>query len=161
LPVALFSFYRYYQLAPGVAAQLAYLQAHPLAWDELLYQFQRIALLLGHASLLLVLYQTKAGAAELRWLTAVGQLAFPNYLLQRVICTLFFFGYGRNYFAELPYYQLFVVEAGVWVVQLIGSTLWLRYFLFGPLEWRWRSLTYWRVQPLRRPAPLVLAGAGA
>lgn len=46
-------------------------------------------------------------------------------------------------------------------MQLIGSTLWLRYFLFGPLEWRWRSLTYWRVQPLRRPAPLALAGAGA
>jgi uncharacterized protein len=74
--------------------------------------------------------------------------------MQSVICTLFFFGYGLNYFAELKYYQLFVVVAGVWVVQLLGSTLWLRYFLFGPLEWLWRSLTYWQVQPLRRPAPM-------
>jgi uncharacterized protein len=39
-------------------------------------------------------------------------------------------------------------------VQLLGSTLWLRSVLFGPLEWLWRSLTYWQVQPLRRPAPM-------
>jgi uncharacterized protein len=26
----------------------------------------------------------------------------------------------------------------------------LRYFLFGPLEWLWRSLTYLRWEPLRR-----------
>jgi Protein of unknown function (DUF418) len=30
------------------------------------------------------------------------------------------------------------------------SALWLRFFLFGPLEWLWRSLTYWNVQPFVR-----------
>jgi uncharacterized protein len=154
LPGVLLYFYQHYQRAPGVAGELAYLQATSLAWGELLYQFQRIALLLGHASLLLGLFHAGVGPAGLRWLAAVGQMAFTNYLLQSVICTLFFFGYGLNYFAELKYYQLFVVVAGVWVVQLLGSTLWLRYFLFGPLEWLWRSLTYWQVQPLRQPAPM-------
>ena len=43
----------------------------------------------------------------------------------------------------------------VWAFNLIGSSLWLRYFNFGPLEWCWRSLTYWKRQPMRihRPAP--------
>ena len=33
---------------------------------------------------------------------------------------------------------------------LIVSPLWLRFFLFGPLEWMWRSLTYWKLQPFVR-----------
>jgi uncharacterized protein len=38
----------------------------------------------------------------------------------------------------------------VWVIQLVLSPIWLRFFRFGPAEWLWRSLTYWRLQPLRR-----------
>ncbi|MGH9385570.1 MAG: DUF418 domain-containing protein [Vicinamibacterales bacterium] len=35
-----------------------------------------------------------------------------------------------------------------WIVQLIVAPIWLRYFQFGPLEWLWRSLTYWRRMPM-------------
>jgi uncharacterized protein len=35
------------------------------------------------------------------------------------------------------------------VLQLIVSPIWLTYFRFGPFEWLWRSLTYWRLQPMR------------
>jgi hypothetical protein len=35
-------------------------------------------------------------------------------------------------------------------VILIVSPFWLRRFRFGPLEWVWRSLTYWKKQPFRR-----------
>jgi uncharacterized protein len=35
------------------------------------------------------------------------------------------------------------------VVNLVWSWLWLRYFEFGPVEWVWRSLTYWERQPMR------------
>jgi uncharacterized protein len=69
-----------------------------------------------------------------------------------VFCTLIFFGYGLNYYAELQYYQLYFVVAAIWVVQLIISPIWLKYYLFGPLEWLWRTLTYWQVQPMRRPS---------
>ena len=33
--------------------------------------------------------------------------------------------------------------------QRLVSPLWLRYFRYGPFEWLWRSLTYWRPQPMR------------
>jgi uncharacterized protein len=45
---------------------------------------------------------------------------------------------------------IFVVIA-IWIAQLIVSPLWLRFFFFGPLEWVWRSLTYWKRQPFMRP----------
>jgi uncharacterized protein len=41
------------------------------------------------------------------------------------------------------------VVAGIWLVQLIVSPLWLRHYRFGPAEWLWRSLTYGARQPMR------------
>jgi uncharacterized protein len=126
---------------------------HPLAilrWEFLPYDILRILVGLAHASVVLLI--VKAGA--LKWITrplaAVGQTALSNYLGTTVICTLFFYGWGFGMFGKLPFYQLFYVVAGIWVVNLVSSTMWLKYFRFGPLEWVWRSLTYWRVQPLRR-----------
>src|SRR5262249_58328655 len=108
--------------------------------------------MLGLVSALVLLYKAGVFRRLFRRLEAAGQMAFTNYILQTVICTLVFFGYGLNYFAELEFYQLFFVVLGIWVLQLIISPLWLHYFLYGPLEWLWRSLTYWRVQPFPRPA---------
>lgn len=50
-----------------------------------------------------------------------------------------------HWYGYLDYYKLYYIVACVWLV----STLWLRYFRFGPFEWRLRSLTYWKRQPMR------------
>jgi uncharacterized protein len=44
----------------------------------------------------------------------------------------------------------------LFVAQVYMSRWWLTRFRFGPLEWIWRSITYWKVQPLRikRPRPV-------
>ncbi|HET9430485.1 MAG TPA: DUF418 domain-containing protein, partial [Chitinophagaceae bacterium] len=39
----------------------------------------------------------------------------------------------------------------VWVIEIAWSHAWLRFFRFGPLEWLWRSLTYWEKQPMKKP----------
>ena len=43
--------------------------------------------------------------------------------------------------------ELLLVLA-IWSAQLVASPLWLRRFQFGPMEWLWRSLTYWKRPPL-------------
>lgn len=115
-----------------------------------LYDVRRVLLALGHASLLILVYRSRLVPWLMQALTAVGQMAFTNYLMQSIICTLFFYGYGLGYYGKLSYYQLYYVVASVWVFQLIISPIWLRYFLFGPFEWVWRSLTYWKRQPMVR-----------
>ncbi|MBV8454240.1 MAG: DUF418 domain-containing protein, partial [Deltaproteobacteria bacterium] len=50
---------------------------------------------------------------------------------------------------KLQRYQLYGVVLFVWIVILTWSPIWLRHFRFGPLEWAWRSLTYWKRQPMR------------
>ena len=152
LPLVLWSFYLGYQRGVGVAAQVAFLETHAVVWRGLIYPAQRILLVLAHSSVLLLLYRAGVWQGLMRRLAAVGQMAFTNYIMHTVFCTLIFFGYGLNYYAELQYYQLYFVVAAIWVVQLIISPIWLKYYLFGPLEWLWRTLTYWQVQPMRRPS---------
>src|SRR5262249_16072650 len=152
LPLVGYSFYHSYRTNPNMEAFLSRMEAEPVRWVGLIYPFQRILLVLALVSALVLLYKAGVFRRLFRRLEAVGQMAFTNYILQTVLCTLIFFGYGLNYFAELEFYQLYFVVLGIWVLQLLASPLWLRYFLYGPLEWLWRSLTYWRVQPFLRPA---------
>lgn len=113
-------------------------------------QFVGIPIALGYMAL--IIWLVRLGA--LRWLTdslaSVGRMALSNYLLQTILCTTFFYGYGLGYFANVGYPGLFAVVAGVWVVNVVFSRLWLAAFRFGPAEWLWRSLTYWELQPIRR-----------
>jgi uncharacterized protein len=107
----------------------------------------------------------KAGALE--WMTsrlaAVGQMAFTNYILQSIICSTIFYGYGFGLFGKLQRYEIYYVVILCWMVHLVLSPWWLSRYRFGPLEWCWRSLTYWKRQPMRlvpsvsqpHPAPIA------
>ena len=85
-----------------------------------------------------------------RSLAAVGQMALTNYLLQTILCTTLFYGHGFGWYGHLSRIELVVVVLAVWVLQMVVSPWWLQKFRFGPFEWLWRSLTYWRVQPVLR-----------
>ncbi len=126
------------------------------------YEPGRMLMTLGHISVLIMI--CKAGA--LRWVTnrlaAVGQMAFSNYITHSVVCSLLFYGYapyvGGRLMGTMERYQMYYVVAAIWIFQLIMSPIWLRHFRFGPLEWCWRSLTYWKKQPMRLRPVGVLAG---
>lgn len=113
------------------------------------YHIRRAASAIGHASLLLLIYRSGMVNWLMKALANVGQMAFTNYLMQSMICTLFFYGYGFGYFGKLSYYELYFVVAAIWLFQFIFSAIWLHYFRFGPFEWLWRSLTYWKRQPMQ------------
>jgi uncharacterized protein len=93
-------------------------------------------------------------------LAAVGRLALTNYLLQSIICTTIFYGHGFGLFGRVQRVGQLAIVAGVWALQLIFSSLYLRYFRIGPAEWLWRLLTYLKAPPLRRSEPSP-AGAAA
>jgi uncharacterized protein len=121
------------------------------------YDLGRFSVALGHAGVLLLVIR----AGGLKWLTgslrAVGQMAFSNYILHSLITAFLFTGYGFKLYGTLERHQIYYVVAAIWVFQMIASPLWLRAFRFGPLEWGWRSLTYWQRQPMRRAAGVARA----
>jgi uncharacterized protein len=84
-----------------------------------------------------------------RRLAAVGRMALTNYLTHTVIFTTIFYGYAFGLFGRFGRFQLMYFMVGMWIFQLWISPIWLRRFRYGPAEWLWRSLTYWKRQEMR------------
>lgn len=88
-----------------------------------------------------------------RWLgllAPAGRMALTNYLMQSLVCTTIFYGYGLGYFEQLPraWQPLFVLV--LFGLQVVLSHWWLARFRFGPMEWLWRAATYLQLPPMRR-----------
>jgi len=83
-------------------------------------------------------------------LAAVGQMAFSNYIAHSLICTFIFYGHGLGLFSQVERSHQIIIVIVIWLLQLWYSPLWLKNFRFGPLEWVWRSLTYWQRQSMQR-----------
>lgn len=80
---------------------------------------------------------------------AVGRTAFTNYIMQSIICTSLFYSYGFGLYGKVyPFVGLFI-SIVIFAVQVIISHKWLKKYRLGPLEWVWRTLTYWNVQKLK------------
>ena len=104
---------------------------------------------LGYIGAIMLL--CKSGSMEwlMRKLARVGQMAMTNYLSHSVICTLIFYGHGLGWIGTFSRLQQISLVAVIFIFQLFFSDWWLSRFKFGPMEWLWRSLTYWRMQPIR------------
>ncbi len=108
-----------------------------------------IAVALGHVGLVMLVAKSGVLAALRARLAAVGRMALTNYLMHSILLTTVFYGYGLGLYGHVErFYQMGFVAA-VWLAQLAWSPWWLARYRFGPCEWLWRSLTYWRRQPLR------------
>ena len=123
--------------------------------------FGSVAVALAHAGLVIFLHKRNLLGPLRRPLAAVGRMAFSNYLMHSIICTTLFYGYGFGLFAKLDYAAQLVIVVAIWIFQLIVSPIWLRHFLFGPMEWLWRSLTYWHLPPMRRREPAPVLGSAS
>ena len=108
-----------------------------------------------YVALFMLSFQTGVGKKILSILAPVGKMAFSNYILQSLIGNFVFLGAGLGYMGQVGpvYYTLFGI--GVFIIQIILSTIWLKYFNYGPLEWLWRSATYKKWQPMRKQPVLV------
>ena len=139
----------YLRLQPMIDAGFnwfEYTKKSSFQWSELSRTFRSI----GIFGLIMLLYKS----GWFKWLFAlmrpVGQMAFTNYLMQSFLCGLFFYGIGFGMYGSLERHEVYYVVLAVWAIQITWSHIWLKYFRFGPLEWLWRSLTYWKFQPIRK-----------
>lgn len=139
----------YFRLQPMIDTQFNWFE-YTKRISFQLYNSSRTFRAIGIFSLIMLLYKS----GWFKWLFAlmrpVGQMAFTNYLMQSLLCGLFFYGIGFGMFGKLQRYEAYYVVAVVWVIEIIWSHAWLHYYRFGPLEWLWRSLTYWKKQPFRK-----------
>jgi uncharacterized protein len=143
----------FYFLRDGVKAWFA-AQHHGEASERLLsYLLGSWFELSGTAVWLLVLlalFQSPARAV-IRPLAAVGRTTLTLYILQSLLFVPVFYGFGLGLYDDWNQATRLWVGLGAIAAQLVLARLWLRHFQYGPVEWVWRALTYWRRDvPFRR-----------
>ena len=79
-----------------------------------------------------------------------GRMALTNYVLQSIIFTFVFFGWGFGLIGELRQVYTFLLALLFIALQMLVSKWWMQYFKYGPLEWLWRSLTFFKIFPFRK-----------
>jgi uncharacterized protein len=85
---------------------------------------------------------------RLAWLAPAGRMALTNYLLQSLVWTFIFYGYGLGLWDQVSRAWHPVLVIAFFVLQVMLSRWWMARFRFGPAEWVWRSLTYLQPQPM-------------
>lgn len=119
-----------------VAHDIAYLSVYPMGF--------------AYAAGFCLLFDRRPEGKGWRLLSSPGRMACTNYLGQSVIGVLLFYGIGLGLGNRVGLLGTELIALGVYGFQIAFSTLWMKHFRFGPVEWVWRMLTYGEVLPLRR-----------
>jgi uncharacterized protein len=78
----------------------------------------------------------------------MGRMALTNYVLASFLILAGDAAYHVG--SRTSYTPVVWLGVAIGVLQAALSVAWLRYFEYGPLEWIWRCLTWWRRVPIRR-----------
>ena len=110
----------------------------------------RLAVTVGHLSLINLLIKTRIGSSLLSVFKAPGRTAFSLYLMQNALgCWILFPGFAFGLWGRFGWFGLSVVALALMFAQILLANLWMRSFAIGPLEWLWRSVTDQHLKPFR------------
>jgi uncharacterized protein len=104
---------------------------------------------LGYVGLLVVMLHSKTVFSRVSLLAPMGRMALTNYLLQSLVCAIYFHGYALGHWG-MPRAQQVLFVVVVFAAQVALSHWWLSKFRYGPMEWFWRGFTYRQVPPFKR-----------
>jgi uncharacterized protein len=147
-------------LSVGIVLNLLYTIAYryavasmPDGWSLLatsLHTFGGLSLGLCYISGIALLFIHGRAGLFVKYLVPIGRMALTNYLLQSISSALLFHSYGLGLYGKVEVWQGIVLAFTIFMMQIAFSRLWLNYFQFGPFEWLWRSLTYFKMQPMTK-----------
>jgi uncharacterized protein len=124
------------KLLPPVSALIAIIEDQYIAGP---------ILCLGYASAFTLLMLKNPSRRIFKFLEPVGRMALTNYLMQSLVLTFLSYGWGLGLALRLDGFQVLGICFALFVAQIVLSSLWVRKFRYGPMEWIWRCLTYWRI----------------
>jgi uncharacterized protein len=107
------------------------------------------AFALFYMTSLALLFQRSKWQPRLMPFSYVGRMALTNYLLQSVICTTLFYGYGFGLYGKIGITGGILLTMVIYALQILLSKWWLSRYRFGPMEWLWRSASYLKIQPMK------------
>lgn len=127
------------------------IEGHALQVGTTLFMtYTNLGMMLMYLTGLTLLYYKTNMRKVLDIIAPMGRMSVTNYMAQSFIGVFLFYGFGANLAVELTYLQCFLVGAVVVTAQLIFSNWWMKNYYYGPLEWAWRTATWFKSVPLKR-----------
>ena len=108
------------------------------------------AMTLMYIAIFTMLFRKAKWEKRLGTFAPYGRMALTNYVFQSIVFTFIFFGWGLGLIGELRQVYAFLIAIVFIALQMWLSKLWLKYFAYGPLEWVWRSLTFFKAFPFKK-----------
>ena len=139
----------------GIPMSLLYawsaVNGHP--WGRtlhsMLYAVSVIPLAMVYIIGICLFYIHNSKSTIFQWLAAPGRMALSCYISQSLIGIIIFYGLGFGLGTTFGLIHIELIALVVFIIQMVVSRFWFRYFRFGPLEWLWRMFTYGRHFPIR------------
>ena len=94
---------------------------------------------LFYVTVLLLIVKTKLFGNILAPLSFYGRMALTNYIGQTLLIWVSILIFSKN---QINITDTLFICIIIYVLQLIVSTIWLKFFKYGPLEYIWRLGTY-------------------
>lgn len=127
----------------------------PLGGDvrHLLGQWENLAYTSSFVSAAVLLFTHPGLPLPSRLLSSTGKCTLTCYVTQSMVFTFLLFGWGLGLAQDMGPWTCLCAAVAVFLLQALACRLWLAYFLYGPLEWLWRTATMCRMQPFRKRTP--------
>ncbi|MEZ4902412.1 MAG: DUF418 domain-containing protein [Spirosomataceae bacterium] len=111
-----------------------------------LYDLLNASMVLFYVAGISFLLSKKSWQKMLEAMAVIGKMALTSYLTQTLVGWIIFFGFGFDLLGRVSPAVGYLIGIGVFLAQIVFSKFWLNRFYYGPVEWAWRSLTYFKVQ---------------
>lgn len=103
-----------------------------------------------YVSVLIIIYISSGKGIVFSALQSLGRMTLTNYLLISAFMVILLYGVGFGLLGKIHISTVWLL-AVVWLlIEVVFTTYWLKQYRYGPAEWIWRQLTYWKRMPLRR-----------
>ena len=113
-------------------------------------QFGGPLLALFYITFIVLIAQNRTALKIMKPLSNVGRMSISNYLLQSIVFTIVFYGYGFGLYGSISYLTGFIIVFVFYCFQVFLSKWWISRFQYGPVEFMWRWGTYGQKPQLKR-----------
>ena len=116
---------------------------------------QQVSLSAFYVAAVTLLYWRRPSNGLLPALAPLGRMGLTTYLGQTVFGLLLFYGLGFGMLGKLGVAAAVGAAIAFYILQILLARAWMTRFRLGPVEWLWRSLTYFKLQPNSRRSDLA------
>ena len=107
-----------------------------------------------------LLFQKQKWHNRLMHFYEAGRMGLTTYLMQALFGICIFSTIGLSLVNQLGAATCFFIAVVIFVVQTLLAKFWMKHFYYGPVEWLWRSLTNFKIQPLLKSRNISPAISG-